>query len=749
MSILGNKVRRIEDPRLLTVGGTYIADLQLDNPLVAYFVCSNIAHARIRQIDTSAAMKAPGVVGVLTAKDLDLPPIVPTLPLINKEMKRPYLASETVRFVGEPVVCIVGESLGACEDASELVVIDYDSLPVLVDPEKALSSDTVIHEAAGTNLVLEIGAHPDPSFFDGCEVVVSQRMLNQRLAPCPLETRGAAAYLEEGRLVFHVSTQAPHAVKEALKNMLGLTDEQVRVVALDVGGGFGSKATVYPEELLVAWIATRFDRPVRWVESRSESMIGLGHGRGQVQQVSIGGRSDGKIIAYSLEIVQDAGAYPAIGSFLPQLTRMMAVGTYAIERVAFWAASVTTNTVPVVAYRGAGRPEATAAIERAVDIFAHEIGMDPAEVRRRNLIDPSSFPYTSPTGTTYDSGNYGAALDKVLKLGDYKTLREEQARRRATGSRFQLGIGLSVYVEITNGLPSSEFGAVEVLPNGSVPVRAGTSPHGQGHHTAFAMIASEVLGVPLDSIEVITGDTDRVPRGVGTFGSRSMQTGGVAVEIASTKVVEQAKELAADLLEADPADVTLGRGGFHVIGAPAVKLSFKEIASLQAKRGERLFAEVDFRPDGPTFPFGAHLAVVEVDVETGKVVLRSICAVDDAGKLVNPLLAEGQVHGGIAQGVAQALYEEMIYDESGNPLTSTLAEYPFLSAAELPSFVLSEMETPSPVNLLGVKGIGESGTIGSTPAVQNAVVDALAHLGVRHLDMPTTPERLWSVLRYS
>lgn len=749
MSILGNKVHRIEDPRLLTTGGTYIADLQLDNALVMHFVCSDIAHARIKHVDVTAATKVPGIVGAFTANDIRLPPMGPTLPLINKDMKRPHLAHEVVRFVGEPVVCIVGESPETCEDASELVAIDYDPLPVLVDPEQALSSNTVIHEVAGTNLVLEIGAHPDPSFFDGCEVVVKQRMLNQRLAPCPLETRGAAAYREGGRLIFHVSTQAPHAVKEILKGMLGLPDDQVRVIASDVGGGFGSKATVYPEELLVAWMAIHFDRPVRWVESRSESMVGLGHGRGQIQQVSIGGNKDGKIIAYALEIVQDAGAYPAIGSFLPQLTHMMAPGTYAIERTAFWAASVTTNTVPVVAYRGAGRPEAAAAIERAVDMFAHEIGMDPAEVRRRNFIDPSSFPYTSSVGTTYDSGNYEEALDKVLEIGGYRALREEQARRRVRSSRLQLGIGLSTYVEITNGLPSSEFGAVEVLPDGSVLVRAGTSPHGQGHHTAFAMIASEVLGVPLDSIKVITGDTDIVPRGVGTFGSRSLQTGGVAVEMASVKVVEQAKELAANLLEADPADVLLGRGGFHVAGAPAVKFSLKEIASLQAQRGERLLAEVDFRPDGPTFPFGAHLAVVEVDVETGKVVLKAFFAVDDAGRILNPLLAEGQVHGGIAQGVAQALFEEMVYDESGNPLTSTLAEYPFPSAVELPSFVLAETETPSPVNPLGVKGIGESGTIGSTPAVQNAVVDALAHLGVRHLDMPMTPERLWSVLRYS
>jgi len=553
---------------------------------------------------------------------------------------------------------------------------------------------------------------------------------------------------DDGRLEFNSSTQAPHGVRDALATFLGLEPDQVHVVTPDVGGGFGAKAAVYPEDIVVGWCAQKLGRPVRWTETRSESMLGLGHGRAQVQHVRIGGTREGVVQAYRIEVLQDSGAYAGFGTVLPFMTRVMTSGPYKIPKAECASVSVVTNSTPTTAYRGAGRPEATAAIERIMDVFAREIDMDPAELRRRNLIGKDDFPYTTPTETVYDVGDYHRALDLALEVAGYDELRAEQARRRASGDVRQLGIGLSCYVEITNGLPDGEFGAVEVRPDGKVIVRTGTSPHGQGHVTAWSMLVAEQLGVAIDDIEVVHGDTDIVPRGAGTMGSRSLQIGGAAVNQAAADVVEKAKDLAADLLEADREDIVLNKanGHFHVVGTPAVSRSWAELAEAAAKDGNPLFAEVDLASPGPTFPFGTHISVVEVDTETGKVNLLRHIAVDDAGRIISPLLAEGQVHGGVAQGVAQALLEEMVYDLEGNPLTSTLADYSFISAAELPSYETRFTETPTPVNALGAKGIGESGTIGSTPAVHNAVCDAVAHLGVRHIDMPTTPIRVWNAI---
>ena len=489
---------------------------------------------------------------------------------------------------------------------------------------------------------------------------------------------------------------------------------------------------------------------MRWVETRSESMVGLGHGRGQVQDIEIGGSRDGRILAYRIDVVQDSGAYPAIGAVLPFMTRTMASGVYDIAKAECNSNSVVTNTVPTVAYRGAGRPEATAGLERVMDCYAAEIGMDPAEIRRKNLIDADAFPYTTPTGTDYDSGNYQRAFDLAIEMAGYDQLRSDQSARRAAGGPRQLGIGLSSYVEITNGVPEGEYGAVEILPDGKAIVRTGTSPHGQGHHTAWSMLVSEQLGIAMEDIEVIHGDTDLVPRGVGTFGSRSLQAGGTAVNQAATEVVDKAKSLAADLLEADVADIVLDKVDrlFHVAGTPAISRGWGELAQAALDRdGAPLMAEVDLASPGATFPFGTHVAVVEVDTDTGAVEIVRHIAVDDAGRILNPLLAEGQVHGGIAQGAAQALLEEFTYDAAGNPLTANFADYSIISAAELPSFETAFTETPTPRNPLGAKGIGESGTIGSTPAVHNAVVDAVAHLGVRHIDMPTTPERVWQAIQ--
>jgi len=477
-------------------------------------------------------------------------------------------------------------------------------------------------------------------------------------------------------------------------------------------------------------------------------MVGMGHGRGQIQQVEMGGSTDGHIEAYRLTVLQDAGAYPSMGAFLPYLTRMMASGVYDIAAVECETTSVVTNTTPTVAYRGAGRPEATAAIERAVDLFAAEIGLDPADVRRRNLIDADRFPFTTPTGTEYDVGAYAEALDRVLASAGYDELRAEQRRRRTAGDPKALGLGLSVYVEVTAGpSASSEHARVEMRPEGGAVVYTGPSPHGQGHETSWAMIAADELGIDPALIEVVHGDTDLVPSGGGTMGSRSLQLGGSAVLTASRAVVEQARSIAATLLEAEPDDVQLATssGTFHVAGVPTVLRSWADVVDAAGDAG--LAADSEFEASAPTFPFGAHLVVVEVDTETGAVHLDRVVAVDDAGRVLNPLLAEGQRHGGIAQGVAQALFEEILYDDDGNPITSTLAEYMFPSSAEFPTFQLVDQETPTPINPLGAKGIGESGTIGSTPAVQNAVIDAVAHLGVRHIDMPCSPERVWQAIQ--
>ena len=751
MSILGHRVVRKEDPKFLTVGGTYVADLPIPGAAHLAFVRSSMAHARVTGIDATGALALAGVIAVYTNDDLGLAKFPALMGMTNELMAPSVLATDTVRYVGEPIAVVVAESREIAADAVDQVIVDYDPLPAVVGALSAHTDEVLLFPEAGTNTVFSLDFGSDEHLFDDCEVVVEQTIINQRVAPCPLEVRSATAHMtEDGRLEFQSSTQAPHGVRDTLVSFLGLDADQVHVVTPDVGGGFGAKASVYAEEIVVGWCARTLDRPVRWVETRSESMTGLGHGRAQVQQATMGGNRDGTVTAYRLKILQDAGAYAGFGAVLPFMTRIMTSGTYTIAKAECSCISVVTNATSTTAYRGAGRPEATAAVERMIDVFAAEIAMDPVEVRRRNLIGKDAFPYTTPTETVYDVGDYEAALDLALEVAGYDDLRAEQRRRRDAGDTRQLGIGLSCYVEITNGLPDGEFGAVEVLPDGKVIVRTGTSPHGQGHVTAWSMLVAEQLGVSMDDIEVIHGDTDIVPRGAGTMGSRSLQIGGAAVNQAAVDVVDKAKDLAADLLEASREDIVLDKasGMFHVVGTPAVARSWGELAAAAAAKDPLgLFAEVDLASAGPTFPFGTHIAVVEVDTETGKVTLLRHIAVDDAGRIINPLLAEGQVHGGIAQGVAQALLEEVVYDDDGNPLTSTFADYSIISAAELPSFETRFTETPTPINALGAKGIGESGTIGATPALQNAVVDAVSHLGVRHIDMPTTPMRVWNAIQ--
>jgi carbon-monoxide dehydrogenase large subunit len=746
MSILGNAVRRKEDPRLLTSGGKYVDDLDIPGVVHVTYVRSTTAHALITGIDVDEARRQPGVLEVFTGADVDIAPVPPDIPVLGREgVSRPWLARDRVRYVGEAVAAIITEERYQGPDAAEYVVVDYEPLPVLLDPEEALHSEILVHPEAGTNVVLEVQGDQDETLFDGCEVVVRATLHNQRVAPAPIETRAGAAMWEADRLVHWSSCQGAHRVRGALMNAYGLDETSIRVIAPDVGGGFGAKGAASPEEVFLGWLSRRVGRPVKWTDYRSDSIVSWGFGRGQVQHVTIGGTRDGVVQAYRLEVVQNAGAYPRIGAMLPNMTRLMTTGVYNFPRAEFASKSVAPNTAPGISYRGAGRPEAAAAVERAMDLFADEIGIDEAEVRRRNFVPPDAFPFTTAVGTLYDSGDYERALDLVLAEAGYDDLRAEQRRRRESGDRHQLGIGLSTYVEVTNSVGMGEYAGITINDDASVVVRTGSSPHGQGHATAYAMIAADQLGIPIERITVIHGDTDTIPRGGGTGGSRSLQTGGLAVHEGSQRLVEHTKQLAADQLEAAVEDVVFdtGSGQFHVAGAPSVSLSWVDLAG---KAGGALSEEFDFKPGGATFPFGAHVAVVEVDMETGRVTLERLVAVDDAGTVVNPLLFDGQVHGGLAQGVAQALFEEVVYDEDGMPLTSTLAEYCFPSAAELPSFETVRMVTPTPHNALGVKGVGEAGTIGATPAVQNAVVDALSYLGIRHLDMPASPQRVWSAI---
>jgi carbon-monoxide dehydrogenase large subunit len=755
MSILGHRVLRREDPALLTVGGTYVDDVPSADAAHVVYVRSTVAHARITGIDTSEAEAAPGVLAVLTAADIDLGPIAP-FALVNQAMTRPVLATDVVRFVGEAIVAVVAETRAQAVDAAEGVIVDLEPLTPLVDMERAQDDDApLLFEAVGTNVAMAMTHHGDPISFDDCDVVVSTRTVNQRVAPAPIENRSALAWWDDDdRLVLEIGCQGPHPVRAALTELYDLAPERVRVICPDVGGGFGAKAHAAPEALLLGELSRRLGRPVRWSETRSENLVGMGHGRGQVQHVTLGGTADGRLQAYRIHVVQDAGGYPNMGAVLPFATRVMATGVYDIPTVEVSSASVATSTTPTGAYRGAGRPEAAAALERAVDLFAAEAGLDPAEVRRINLVPSDAFPFTTPTGTVYDSGDYVGALDRALAAAGYDDLRAEQARRRAADDPTLLGIGIGCYVEITAMTGGDEFASVELRPDGTALVVTGSNPYGQGHVTSWAMLVAERTGLPLDRIEVVYGDTDVVPRGEVTGGSRSAQLAGAAVDDASVKLIDLARERAADLLEAAVGDVVIDpdRGVFHVVGTPAVTVDWDAVAATaQPDDGalDALFAVSDFKAEGPTFPFGAHVAVVEVDRDTGAVTLVRMVACDDAGRILNPLVVDGQVHGGLAQGVAQALFEEVRFDDDGNPLTATLIDYAVPSAAELPMFERVAMETPTPMNPLGAKGIGESGTIGSTPAVQNAVIDALSHLGVRHLDMPLTPEKVWRAINGS
>jgi carbon-monoxide dehydrogenase large subunit len=755
-SILGNRVLRKEDPKFLTTGGVYVDDL-LDEPalqgaLHVTYVRSSVAHGHITSIDTSDALALPGIVAVFTGKDLDLQEVPSAF---NPAATRTLLAIDKVRYVGEPIAAIVSTTREQGEDAIDAVIVDYDVLPALIDLEESMASTNLLYEACGSNVVFDSMALGLPdntgdAYFADCDVVVKGRYLNQRVAPCPLEARAAAAaWGKDGRLTEWLSTQHAQGALAPVAAANGVEESLVHIKTPDVGGGFGAKIGAYPEELLLGVIAKRVGKPVRWRETRSESMVGLGHGRAQLQYITIGGKRDGTVTHYQLLAIQDSGAWVDMGTILaPFMTRPMSSGVYAIPNIECRTTSVVTNTTPTVAYRGAGRPEATAAIERAMDMFAQEIGMDAVEVRRKNLIAKFLTPHTTVVGQTYDVGDYETCLDKALVAADYAGWRAKQKAARASGAAKQIGIGVSVYVEITGGVGSGEQAKVEILDNGHALIYTGTSPHGQGHATSWAMLASEQTGIPVENIELVWGDTDLTPVGSGTMGSRSLQQGGNAVFAVSAELVNKAKSVAARLLEASEQDIVLDKdsASFHVAGTPAMAKTWADLALAEKQSGGLVHSDF-IAVSGATFPFGSHVAIVEVDTETGKVTHIAHTACDDAGTVLNPLLLEGQIHGGVAQGAAQALLEEVLYDLDGNPITSNLADYGFISAAELPSVTVVHMETPTPINLLGAKGIGESGTIGSTPAVQSAVIDAVAHFGVKHIDMPTTAEKVWAAIQ--
>ncbi|HEX9097421.1 MAG TPA: xanthine dehydrogenase family protein molybdopterin-binding subunit [Candidatus Dormibacteraeota bacterium] len=732
---LGGAVRRREDPRLVTGAGQYTDDVRRDGCLHAVFVRSTFAHARITNFDARAATSMPGVVGAFRADELGLEPV---------DALGALRSSEPARFVGDPIAVVVAETRAQAVDAAASVLVDYEPLPVVVDPEAALEPGaTVIHPDRGDNLAFA-GELGDEVALAGAEVIVRARFLNQRLAGVPIEANTVLAEPDgEGGIRMWVSTQVPFSVRMDVAAAVGLPEDKVRVIAPDVGGGFGAKLMTYPEQSVLGALALKLGRAVRWFEFRSENMVAMSHGRAQIQDVALGATRDGKLVGLEVTVTGDAGAYPGLGAILPFVTGQMSSGVYEIPRIKYSTRVAITNTTVMSAYRGAGRPEAASMIERAMDMLAAELGIDPAELRRRNLIT-GPFPHTTATDVTYDSGDYRRALEMALEAVGYDELRREQKGRRDRGSQLQLGIGIGAYVEMTAVPPPSESAAARVERDGTIVVGVGTTSTGQGHETAYAQLAARFLDVPMDSIRVVESDTAEVSSGRGTFGSRSLQLGGSAIRGACVKLVEIAREEAARRLEAGVEDIVrFDDGRFGVSGVPGSALSWAELASSEVV----LAADDDFTQEDQSYTFGCHVAVAEVDIETGDARLVRHVAVDDCGTILNLMLVEGQVHGGVAQGASQALYEEFVYDADGNPLTTSLVDYAIPGIGDLPHIETLHMETPTPLNPLGAKGIGESGTTGSTPAVQNAVIDALSHLGVRHIDMPMHPMRVWEAIR--
>lgn len=763
-ALIGAEVKRREDPRLVQGQGTYVSDLRLPGMLYVAIARSPYAHARIVSIDKATALTLPGVVAVYTGTDLlDLCQPLPLAssgeggsgPQRYTGRTRYVLAVERVRHVGEAVAAVVAHSPEAALDAALALAIEWEPLPAVVDPLAAIDpAAPVIFEDLPDNIDHRRRRQKGDveAAFASAHRVVRQRMVNQRLLGFPMEGRAVVAAPDPTNdgVTLWTSTQTPHQVRGDVARVIGLDENRVRVIAPDVGGGFGVKIGIYPEEALLAALARQLHAPLRWVEHRLEHVQATTHGRGQVCDIEAAVTAEGEITALRMRIVADLGAYP-LAPGLPDLTTAMAVGVYKIPAVDLEAVCVYTNTTPVAAYRGAGRPEAAYYIERLMDLVAAELNLDPAEVRRRNFIPPDAFPYKTPTGLTYDSGEYDRALTKALSLANYEQLRAEQAARRAAGDRMLLGIGIACYVEMC-GFGPYESAQIKVEPSGTVTITTGISPHGQGTATTFAQIVADQIGADFNRIVVKHSDTALTPMGIGTMGSRSLAVGGAALVRAATKVREKARQIAAAMLEANVADIEFHEGRYVVRGVPDRGLTLTEIA--RRAYSNKLPPEIDpgleavdyFRPADLIYPFGAHVAVVEVDSETGHVRIRAYYSVDDCGPRISPLIVTGQVHGGLAQGIAQALLEEVVYDANGQLLSGTLMDYAIPRADLFPPFTVDKTETPTPLNPLGVKGIGEAATIGSTPAITNAVIDALQPFGVRHLDIPLRPEKVWRAI---
>jgi aerobic carbon-monoxide dehydrogenase large subunit len=770
-AMLGSPIKRREDPRLITGQATYVDDIKLYGMLHMSVLRSPYGHARITRINTDTARKYPGVLAVYTAEDMkgivgNVAVAAPLGKMTEGMGIRGALADGKVRFYGDPVAVVIADDRYTARDARDLIEVDYEPLPAVIDIEKGMQPDApLLYEEFDTNIALGIHTPTDEidKVFEQTKadggVVVKQRLVNQRLAPVPMETRGVVADYTKSdkKLTVWSSSQIPHVLRNYLSAIVGLPQHQVRVIVPEVGGGFGCKLNIYPEEMIAAFAAMKLGRPVKWIEDRSENLAATIHGRDQVDYVEIAATRDGKITGLKVYAISDLGAYSQFFTDIIMIALGFPVscGAYDIPVVHLSADIVFTNKAPTDAYRGAGRPEATYIIERSMDLLARELGKDPAEIRRINFIQPDQFPYKSPAGAAYDSGNYEAALDKALQLADYQGLRAEQAQKRAEGKL--MGIGISSYIEACGIGPkgSSPYGFYEsarvlVEQNGSVIAYTGSSPHGQGEETTFAQIVSEGFGIPIDDIVVLHGDTDSTPEGRGTYGSRSTAVGGPALLKAVNTLKEKMQLIASHMLEANVSDVTLEDGKFSVAGAPQKSVTFGDVA-MAANLSNTLPPSIEpglettafWEPEANTIPFGTHICAVEVDKDSGAVEITRYVAVDDCGRQLNPMIVEGQVHGGLAQGIGQALIEGVVYGEDGQLLTATLTDYAMPIAPELPSFETGSTFTPSPINPLGVKGVGEAGTIGSTPAVANAIADAL---GVAHVDMPFTPEKLWKVI---
>ena len=762
---VGARVKRVEDPRFLRGQAQYVDDLQLAGLLHLVFARSPHAHADLVRVETRAAAAAPGVAAVLTGDDvasLTPKPIV-VRPSGWRDVPHAPLARETVRYVGQPVAAVVATDRSRAQDAADLVSVEYAAREPVVDPERALAPEAPrVHPGLDSNLAFEHAwtAGDVEGAFRGAARVVHGRFVHPRVAAAPMEPRGVVARYDGSHLTVWISTQMPHYVRGDLSVVFDLPEHRIRVIAPEVGGSFGCKGGLYDDEIVTVSAALRLGRPVKWVETRSEHLLATAHGRAQAHDASLAVGADGTFLALRVEGVADLGAYPETFSASPPLLAgRLVTGAYRIPAASVVIRGVYTHKTPTAAYRGAGRPEAAYLIERLADLAADALRLDPAEIRTRNFIRPEEFPYRTASGFTYDTGRYAHAFARALAVAGYDEYRARQAQGRSEGRL--LGIGLATFVETagsgssrTMPYPGWEYGSVRVEPSGHVVVVTGTSPHGQGQETTFAQMVADALGIGIDDVSVLHGDTAVVPRGFGTGGSRGTCVGGAAVYEAVGAVKVKARRIAAHLLEAAPDDVVFEDGRLYVRGSPAPSISFQRVAR-EAHRGANLPPGVEpgleaaCTWDSPDFtvPFGAYVAIVDIDRETGQVRVLRFVGVDDIGNVLSPLLVEGQLHGGIAQGLAEALREEVVYDESGQCLTSTFMDYAIPRAADLPSFEISYTVTPTAVNPMGAKGVGEAGTVGAPAAVMNAVFDALRPLAVQALDMPAAPERIWTAMR--